>query len=287
MLEILHPCTSSISDMASFNTLPLELKALIMGYLDTNDKLACAEASSELAELCDVQVETDTNFEIRPIVKTLTLVLSEPKSRSSVEAALVRYRAVDLILARSIVEDDDEDQLERVLRWIETVTGKGPKFRAIEAYGRMATCGGRFGEMTKYCDRFVIEQSQCEGVLRCFFEEAGKTTTTREIVYDGVSDAVPLYRHLKECVPRNIVVRVREEQIVMSRDQFSGSSGKKLIKKIEKRLKWYTSMEAGKYIVDVGIGIRVNVHDPVVGRRRGGCVECALEIVKAFCVMVR
>ena len=61
----------------SLETLPLEIRCKIMGYLNHLEKQMAAEASRAMDAACNTQYESSSNFRIQQGKEVLVLVVSE------------------------------------------------------------------------------------------------------------------------------------------------------------------------------------------------------------------
>ena len=136
--------------MPSFWAVPPEIRSKILKLLNIRDQMSAAEASPLFEEVCNGQIESNTDFKLKEGKETLVLVVDEVRCAEATKMALVHYPTCHLIIARSIVMSTDSNEMTRLLRWLWEVTVDGEnKFATIEMVGKITTCACKFADLLR------------------------------------------------------------------------------------------------------------------------------------------
>ena len=122
-----------------------------MDYLPMKSRMMAAEASSLFADALDEQIELNSDFNLQNDKFFLCLVLDELDCTAKAAMALEKYKTVDVVICRNLVEVPSADQIRRLITWMEGVTEKGSnKINTIEITGVLGLCECRVAELTRY-----------------------------------------------------------------------------------------------------------------------------------------
>ena len=269
--------------MASLERMPTEIQRLIMQHLEPKDKFSMGEASWPMKRVNDLQIESSTNFQIKPHKKLLAIVITETDCKTATKQALRHYPEIHLIIARHFVEDDRANPpILDLLTWVNDVTEGGKmEFTSIGLVGAIGTCGSFFGQLLKFGQMLTIDTEQSDDDMHHIVSHAligNGDQRPREIIYNAGVE-LEWFSIISRCLPPYIHIKVRYDLSTIETTVKADEEEKMKI-----NIKCLKEEDMPHYFACLKIGLRNNLSsgDETVGRLLSLPSELLIASTKAF-----